>query len=137
MGYLDSAFGPKPTLVVTLRADAEEAVDANAWICPDLGCKYQLLSVEEVHSVVGGAAAAVMPEKATGTTAPASGTDLLTAALDLTASVETVRNGTLTATESARVFAPGDRIVLDFSGTVAGLAGCIIQFVLVPIEAVV
>lgn len=131
---LNSQFGYRPPLVVTVNVDAAEAVDQHAWICPDLGCKWQLASVEEVHRVVGGASAAVMPEKATGTTAPGSGSDLLTAAIDLTATVDTVVSATLTTTEANRLFVPGDRIVLDFSGTVTGLAGCIIQFVLVPVE---
>jgi hypothetical protein len=137
MGYLNSAYGLKPTLVVTHHASlATDMVDGQVWICPDLGCKYQLASVEEVHQVIATAAASVMPEKVTSTTAPASGVDLVTTAIDLNGvAAQTVTTKTLTTTYADLLFNPGDRIVLDYSGDPTGCINSVIQFVLVPVEA--
>jgi hypothetical protein len=137
MGYLNSAYGLKPTLVVTHHASlATDMVDGQAWICPDLGCKYQLASVEEVHQVIATAAASVMPEKVTSTTAPGSGVDLVSAAIDLNGvAAQTVTASTLTTTYADLLFNPGDRIVLDYSGDPTGCINSVIQFVLVPVEA--
>jgi hypothetical protein len=87
-----------------------------------------VLDVRETHSVVGGASAAVRPRKITDTSAPgaaASGTvkEITTAALDLTLSVNTQRQGALSATPADYTFAVGDRLALDFSGTLTGLVG--------------
>lgn len=88
----------------------------------------QVVSISEVHSVVGGGSAAVRPRKVTDTSAPgaaASSTvkELTQAAFDLTATVNTVVNGTLSATASDLTLAAGDKIGLDFSGTLTGLVG--------------
>jgi hypothetical protein len=103
-------------------------VDAHAWIAPR-ACK--VVSVKEIHSVVGGASAAVRPRKITDTSAPgavASGTvkEITTANFDLTAVVNTTQTGTLSATASDYTFASGDKLSLDMSGTVAGTVGIIV-----------
>lgn len=85
--------------------------------------RYRVVSIEEIHSVVGGASAAVRVRKASGTTAPASGTALHAADIDLTATVNTTVSPAVTAADA--VVKDGERIVLDFGGTLTGLAGCI------------
>lgn len=107
---------------------AASAVDTWAYIA---SAPCQVIGVEEIHSVVGGAAAAVRPRKVTDTSAPgaaASGTvkELTTAALDLTATINTRVTGTLSATTSDLQFAAGDRLGLDFSGTLTGLVGVLV-----------
>lgn len=106
-----------------LAATANEHV----WIAP-FAC--QVVSIREIHSVVGGSSAAVRPRKITDTSAPnaaASSTvkELTTATFDLTATANTVVAGTLSATATDLQLAVGDHIALNFSGTLTGLVGTI------------
>lgn len=105
------------------------AIDQNVFIA-DQG--YRIVSASEVHAVVGGSSAAIMIRKCEGTEAPSAGQALLTAAFDLTATANTVQNGTLTTTNADRKLVAGDRISFDFSGTVSGLAGAVVTIVLIP-----
>ena len=91
---------------------------------------YQVTAVREVHSVVGGASAAVRPRKITDTSAPGAAAgatvkELTTAAIDLTATINTVVSPALSATVADLQLAAGDRIALNFSGTLTGLVGLI------------
>ncbi len=91
---------------------------------------YQVTAVREVHSVAGGASAAVRPRKITDTSAPGAAAgatvkELTTAAIDLTATINTVVSPALSATVADLQLAAGDRIALNFSGTLTGLVGLI------------
>jgi hypothetical protein len=59
----------------------------------------------------------IMVEKLTGTTACASGTDLLSAVIDATGTANTVNNGSLTATTADLLLAAGNRLCVDLSAT--------------------
>lgn len=87
----------------------------------------RVLGFSEVHSVVGSTSAAVRPRKVTGVAAPgaaASATVVeLSASIDLTAAVNTVVTPALVTTEGVPLLAAGDKIGLDFSGTLTGLVG--------------
>lgn len=100
------------------------SVDKWVWVAPQ-ACI--LTSISEVHSVVGGSSAAVRFRKITDTSAPgasASGTvKELAASIDLTATINTVVNPTLTATAADITLAAGDKVAADFSGTLTGLVG--------------
>lgn len=85
---------------------------------------YQLVSARCVWGVAGGAAAALQVEKLTSTTAPGSGTALLTAAFDITATANTVATGALTATVADLQLAAGDRLGAKLTGVLTGLVGC-------------
>lgn len=103
------------------------AVDTWAFIAP-VAC--QVVSVKEIHSVVGSTSAAVRPRKVTDTSAPgaaASATvkELTTAGFDLTATINTTQTLTLSATAADYQLAAGDKIGLDFSGTLTGLVGVV------------
>jgi hypothetical protein len=102
------------------------SVDKWIWIAP-FACK--VVSVREVHSVVGGASAAVRPRKVTDTSAPGAAASTtvkeLSAAIDLTATINTVVAPTVTATTADITLAAGDKIGLDFSGTLTGLVGAL------------
>lgn len=91
---------------------------------------YQVDSVRAVWGVVGGAAAVLNVEKLTGTTAPGSGTALLTSNLDLTSTANTVNTGTLTGTTANLQLASGDRLGVKLGGVLTGLVGCAITVVL-------
>lgn len=110
------------------------SVPTDIWVAPG---PYMVVDVRESHSVVGGAAAAVRPRKITDTSAPGAGAgatvkEITQAAFDLTASINTSRQGTLSATQSDYIFAAGDRLALNFTGTLTGLVGQI-TVVLAPL----
>lgn len=93
---------------------------------------YQVMLVEEIHSVVGGGSAAVRPRKILAATTAAPGaavaagiTEITAAAIDLTATVNVTQTPALTATAADLLLADGDKIGLDFSGTLTGLVGAL------------
>lgn len=108
------------------------SVDKHIFIAP-FACR--VVSIREIHSVVGGTSAAVRLRKVTDTSAPgatASTTvkELITAAFDLTATINTMVEGTLVAaatpvTNSDYYLNTGDKLSLDFSGTLTGLVGVV------------
>lgn len=116
------------TVEVHVRA-AAEAVDQWVWRHPGDENTYELVEATCIYGTVGGAAAAAMLEKASGTTAVGSGTDLMTAGFDLTATVNTLQTGALATSADTRKFISGERVGIDFSGTVTGFAGGLFQLV--------
>lgn len=102
---------------------AADAVDRSFFVAPR-AC--QVLSITENHATAGGTSAAVTPKKCTGTQAASAGTALTAAAIDLTTTAETPQTPALSATAAALVLAAGNRIALDFSGTISPLAQCTI-----------
>lgn len=84
----------------------------------------KLISVTEVHTVLGtdGSAVTLQIEKLTGTTAAGSGTSLLVTAFNLKATINTVQTGSLITTVGTTQFASGDRIALKLSGTPTAVA---------------
>lgn len=120
MGQLVSLFHRQATeVVLTVPIDAG-SVDAPVFVA---NRNYRVVSITEIHSVVGGASAALRVRKATGTTAPASGTALHGSNFDLTATINTTQTATVAAADA--LVKKGDKISLDFSGTLTGLAGCV------------
>lgn len=114
-----------PQTITTTTELLAASVDKWVFIAP-FACK--VVSIKEVHSVVGSTSALVSPRKVTGVSAPGAAvaagiTELLTAGFDLTATANTVVTGTLSATASDYTLAAGDKIGLDFSGTLTGLVG--------------
>lgn len=81
--------------------------------------------IKEVHEVLGtdGSAVTLNVEKLTGTTAPGSGTGILSTAFSLKATINTVQIGTLTTTSATRTLAIGDRLGLVKTGTLTAVAG--------------
>lgn len=90
----------------------------------------QVVGISEIHSVVGSTSAAVKARKVTDTSAPGASAgatvkELATAAFDLTATINTTQTATLSSTASDLQLAAGDKIGLDFSGTLTGLVGVV------------
>ena len=96
------------------------SVDKIGFVAP-FACK--LVRAQEAHSVVGGAGAQIDVKKCTGTQAPASGTTMLASVFDLTTTINTTVDKTLSSTTADLTLAAGDRIGIDFSGTLTGLVG--------------
>ena len=116
-------------VVVTVPVPAAaQGVDQWAWIHPGDGKVYELVDFSEIHGTAS-SSGTVMPEKASGTTAVGSGTDLLTGTVSLAGTANTKVTGTLVSSASTRKFVTGDRLGLDFGGTMTSLAGCVIQIV--------
>lgn len=93
---------------------------------------YRVMAVREVHNVVGGLGAVVRPRKVTsaGTAAPgdaagATVKELTAADVDLTTTINVVQSPALSATAADLDLAAGDKIGLNFSGTLTGLVGVI------------
>lgn len=85
-------------------------------IVPAIG---YVTSFKEVHQALGTDAGAVTLglEKLTGTAVPGAGTDILSSALSLKSTINTVQTGTITTTAASRNLAVGDRLALKLTGT--------------------
>lgn len=104
-------------------ATAATAANYGAFFIADRA--YQVVSVREAHETAGSDASAVTVsvEKLTGTTAPGSGTDLLTAGISLKGTANTVASGTLTGTTASLQLAAGDRLAVKDTGVLTAVAG--------------
>jgi len=91
--------------------------------------------VKYVHGTAGtnGSAVNVQLVKDTSTDAPGAGTDILTnntnAGFDCKGTINTVQEGTLTATAATKRFLTGNRISVDFAGTLTALANVLVVVV--------
>ncbi|HYG78685.1 MAG TPA: capsid cement protein [Planctomycetota bacterium] len=91
---------------------------------------YKVVSIREIHSVIGGSGAVVRPRKVTaaGTAAPgdaagATVKELTTADIGLETTINVAQQATLSATVADLNLAAGDKIGLNFGGTLTGLVG--------------
>lgn len=113
--------------VATSVADRDVFVSTGYWI---------VAKITEVHNTAS-SSGTIGVRKITDASAPgaaASSTvlELLTAALSTATTANTPQNGALVTTQSTRKLKPGDRLALDFGGTVTSLAGCLVQIELQP-----
>lgn len=86
---------------------------------------YQVVSVQERHETAGADAGAVtvMLKKVPSGTAKASGTDTLSAGINLKATADTNQSGALHATVANYQLAAGDSLALVTTGTLTSVAG--------------
>lgn len=106
--------------IVVTRELMAASVDENIFVAP-FACK--LVRAQEGHGVAGGSGAQVDVTKCTDTTAPASGTTMLASVFDLTSTANTVVDKSLSATAADLALAAGDRVALNFGGTLTSLVG--------------
>lgn len=116
---------PQKIVITTVLA----AVDVSKTIF-NADAAYQVVSIKVAWGVAGGAAATLTPEKLTGTTAPGSGTAMISSPIDLTATANTVVTGTLSSTTSDLQLAAGDRLGVKLAGVLTGLVGCAVTIIL-------
>lgn len=115
-------------------AAAGTAPDAYVFVNPTgSGEYYEVVEVAYIYDVVGGASAAADVKIAPSGTALGSGTTVLSAAGDLTATARVPYKATLTSTAANRLVKPGDSVAVDTSGTLTGLTGLVVQIDLKPI----
>lgn len=119
---------PNALISVTVHLTATDA-SRNVWIAPR-ACR--LKSVSEVHSTAS-SSGTLQVEKCTSTTAPGSGTVLLTGTMSLAGTANTVVNGTLISTEASLTFAAGDRLTIKIAGTMTNIVGGVVTITLVPV----
>lgn len=122
------------TITVTYHQNANASLADEAFFIADRA--YDVVAVREVHATAGTDVGAVNLQvtKDTGTAAPGAGTDLLTnnanAGFNLKGTANTVQSGTLTATVASKRLAAGDRLSVDFAGTLTTLAGVVVTVTL-------
>jgi hypothetical protein len=94
-----------------------------------------VVAISEVHSTAGsdGGAVTIMVERLQGTEAQGgNGDDLLTAGFNAKGTANTVQTGTLTTTTANLNLSSGDRLGLDFVGTLTALAGVVVTVAMSP-----
>jgi hypothetical protein len=138
-GTLTSLAGIVVTIVLTPGLNGDSAVFnilANGSLADQ--CFYtatknmKIASIYYVHSTAGtnGSAVNLQVTKDTSTNAPGAGTDLLTnntnAGFDCKGTANVVQTGALSATAANLRLAPGDRLSVDFAGTLTALAGVVV-----------
>lgn len=115
---LNAAFLTNRTLVVTVYLPGTDPQSSGAYgnifIAP---FKCIFTGAQEVHSVANGSDINVLITKCTGTTAPASGTNLLASGFNLNGVANTVVTGVLAnTTKTTFSLNKGDRIGLSLGG---------------------
>lgn len=133
----DSAYVRRAGFVQSLYADAAVAssVASRDVFLPPPG--YKLVSVKSTQGVASSSGTYAV-RKITDTSAPnaAAGATVIELLAGTTASTagtaNTVLTAALTTTAGALKFKPGDRLAVNFGGTVASLVGLVIQFEFVP-----
>jgi hypothetical protein len=122
----DGTTGSIPhDVVVPFNYDiAGNAVDTWVFIAD---ADYELVGARCIPTVAGSDGSAVTADvvKASGTTAVGSGTTMLSSTFDLKGTAHTLVNRTLTATLADRRLASGDRIGINFGGTLTAAVGLI------------
>jgi len=95
--------------------------------------QYTVIAVAEVHGTAGSDAGAVtlQIERLQGTEAPDSGDELLSTAISLKATANTVQYGTLKTTEVVTIYR-GDRLCLKDAGTLTAVANLAVTVYLQP-----
>lgn len=110
-------------MVLTIPIGASE-VDQTAFIADDA---WQITKIEEAHSVAQNTAypntGNLSINKCTGTQAPNAGAHLHNTTMWLNSTINTVVTPTLNAATGAVNLADGNRICLDFNGTMTTFAG--------------
>ncbi len=97
---------------------------------------WEVIRVLERHQVAGSDAGAVtaMVKKVPSGTAPAAGTDVLSAGINLKATADTNQTGALTATLADRRLSSGESLAIVPTGTLTALSGLFIQVELRRVE---
>jgi hypothetical protein len=110
---------------VVFAAQAASQAISQAIFMPDSTGTYQVVSIQAVFGTTS-TSGTLQLEQLSGTTAPGSGTVMLTGTMSLSGTANTIVSGTLVSTASTLQIAPGQRLGLKFAGTVTGLVGLVV-----------
>jgi len=111
------------------HAQASSVADQLFFVAPE---PLEVVEIHEVHGTAGTDLSAVTAtiRKCTGTTALASGTDLLSTTINLKGAANTVQSPALTTTTADLQLATGDRLAFDSTGTTTALANMVVTVLL-------
>lgn len=130
------AISDRAPVVLTINLPLNgDCVDQNVFIADR---PYDVIAVRESHAVAGNDAGAVTLDvkKATSTTAIASGTTVLASTFDMKGTANTVvtktRANAGVVSTAVATLAQGDRLGLDFTGTITTLSGVQVSIMLRP-----
>lgn len=126
-GLLLDAGVPDPTVCFRIDFSATDATRVVAVITRPM----RLVAASSVFTTASTSGTWTV-EKLTGTTAPGSGTALLSAPIALSGTANTVANGTVISTEASINFAAGDRLGIKIAGTMTNLVGGVGTISLTP-----
>lgn len=122
------------TLPVMVRIKGSDAATAGNYTAPFFiaNRSYEVIEVRERHETAGSDAGAVtvMLKKVPSGTAPGSGTNMLTAGINLKATADTNQSGSITATVANRRLARGDAMSLVTTGVLTAVAGVTVEVLL-------
>lgn len=90
-------------------------------------------SVSALHAVAAGGVSTLQVTKDTGTAAPGAGTDLLTAAIDLNATANTIQSGSITTVVADKTLAAGNRLAVDFANAIQSTSGVTVTACMAPL----
>lgn len=122
--YLNDAIVPRRVIAVANVAAGATAADFDGlFFVADAA--YEIVSVKERHAVAGsdGGAVTLMVKKVPSGTAKASGTDTLSAGINMKATANTNQTGSLHGTVANIRLAAGDSLGLVPTGTLTALDG--------------
>lgn len=127
----------KDALVLTkVFASNGEVIDTAIFICPE-GAEYEVTEVMEEHTTAGSNGGAVTMDvvKAASGTAVAGATSLLQSTFNMKSTADTpVRktkaNSGLVVAQGTRTLTAGQKLGLDFTGTLTALAGVCVTVIL-------
>ena len=127
----------KDAFVITkVFASNTEVVDTAIFTCPE-GAEYEVTEVMEEHTTLGtnGSAVTMDVVKAASGTAVAGATTLLQSTFNMKSTVDTpvrktVANSGLVTARGTRTLTAGQKLGLDFTGTLTALAGVCVTVVL-------
>lgn len=87
-------------------------------------------AISEIHSVAAGGVSTLTVTHETGTTAPGSGTSVMSNSFNLNGTANTPQTATLTASQVT--LAAGDRLSVKFANAIQSSAGIVVTATLVP-----
>lgn len=121
------------TLPVAVRIPGADAATAANYLTPFFIAQrtYEVVEVTERHEAAGTdlGAVTVMLNKVPSGTAPASGTSILSAGINLKATADTNQSGTVIKT-SVRRLVTGDALCLETTGTLMSVSGVTVSVLL-------
>lgn len=128
VGEVVKPFRQSVTLTVPLNAGM---VDQCVFIVP---YAMKVVGIQEIHATAGDDAGAVTINltKDTATTAPGAGTTIMSGTFNAKGTANVLQSATLTGTAADLTLAAGDRIGVNFTGTIATLAGLVITLIVEP-----
>jgi hypothetical protein len=123
-------------------AAAANSVTQTLFICPPAASAASGFPPQGTYQVVGASlvfstassSGTVQIEKATGTTAPGSGTALLTGTMSTAGTANTVVNGTVVSNPNTLTLNPGDRLNVVIGGTQTGLVDLCVDVYMIRVS---